>query len=213
MRQKRKVKHIGDDVNKDAEAWPSWLWGRTNRCLKADVVGGWSLWQVWWVINLGRQVISFFTECRGDWFHLSGAVGDWVRYCMYVWECYLETSQREYLTRQFLTLSFHSLFRGSGWHLFGIWPGHLGLAIIIEHRSELRLLAVGDGDESGMKRGEDWRGRAEGEIFHCLCSPLVYLFYFFRSWFLFSSKYTAILASSPGGRGRKNLLPSGPLWK
>ena len=28
------------------------------------------------MINLGRQVISFFTECRGDWFHLSGAVGD-----------------------------------------------------------------------------------------------------------------------------------------
>ena len=34
---------------------------------------------------------------------------------------------------------------------------------------------------------------------------LWYLFYFFRSWFLFSSKYTAVLASSPGGRGRKNL--------
>lgn len=41
-------------------------------------------------------LVSSFWSCGGLW----------VRYCVYVWECYLEPSQRECLTPQFLTLSF-----------------------------------------------------------------------------------------------------------
>lgn len=47
------------------------------------------------------------------------------------------------------------------------------------------------------------KGRAEGEFFHGLGSPLVPLL-FLQIWVSVFFKYTAILASSPGGRGRKN---------
>ena len=66
-------------------------------------------------------MLASLPNAGGNWFHLSGAVGDCESdtVCM-LWECYVETSQRECMTPQFLTLSFHagdSLFSLVGTYL------------------------------------------------------------------------------------------------
>lgn len=156
-------------------------------------------------------LVSSFWSCGGLW----------VRYCVYVWECYLETSQRECLTRQFLTLSFQLwAFIVCSGALVGTYlaygQGTLDLlsSLNIGLNSSLYPLACGGGwGWVWYEEGRGLKGKGRGWAFSLSLLSFGILFYFFRSWFLFSSKYTAILASSPGGRGRKNLLPSGPLWK
>ena len=137
-----------------------------------------------------------------------------MRYYVYVWGCYVGLSQGECLTPQFLTLSFHAGDKvcsqslvGTYWHAQGTLDFLSSLSTGLN--SNLYPLAWGEGWGWALVR------RRQGEwhrmSLFTLLVLLWYLFYFFRSWLLLSSKYTAILASSPGGRGRKNLFPSAPL--
>lgn len=95
-----------------------------------------------WVINLGGKLLASLRMQEGIGFiflELWGTVSQIL--CVYVWECYVGNISKRVSDPQFLTeLSCWRQSVQSGWHLFGIWPGHLGLAVIIEHSSELQPL-------------------------------------------------------------------------
>lgn len=171
--------------------------------------------------KLGGKLLASWSHAEGIGFICLGPWG--LSETLDSWGGYVGPSQRELLTPQLSTLSFHAgdeVCAEPVWDLSAC-PGHLGLLIIIQHWPELQPLPTClPPSRNWLSKGGgrcglwDEEGDGRGWAFHTLGSLLAsILICFFRSWLLPSSKYTAILASSPGGRRRKNFLPSAPLWK